>query len=187
MKESIDKDQSSIGYVALLRGVNMIGQKGIKMSEIKACFESLGYERVRSVQASGNIIFHSNEADSSILKFSIESALECQFGHRISVILKSQSELRSLVKSTPFEGMAVTQQTKLLVTFLSQKSESTLTTPYKSDKGDFEILEVNDQVVYAVAYFLSGKPSSKVMAFLEKEFGKEITTRSWNTILKLFS
>jgi uncharacterized protein (DUF1697 family) len=62
-------------YVALLRGINVGGNKKVDMKELKKVFESLGFENVSSYINSGNVIF---DAQSPSEK-GIEETLEKHF------------------------------------------------------------------------------------------------------------
>ena len=169
-------------YVALLRGIN-VGGKTIKMSALRKVFESLGYANVRTLLASGNVICDSKGSDEKKLKSEIETAIKKTFAMDMHIIIRNQEEIAALVKSDPFKGMKVKPQTRLYITFLSQPPASELKTPYKSMGGEYLIREITDRHVVSV---LGPKVASPdVMDFLGKEFGKEITTRNWNTVMKI--
>src|SRR3954463_13834250 len=51
----------SMRYLALLRGVNVGGRTLIKMAALRACFEGLGFDRVSTYIASGNVLFDTAE------------------------------------------------------------------------------------------------------------------------------
>lgn len=171
-------------YVAFLRGIN-VGGKTIKMDGLRKVFESLGYKNVRTLLASGNVIFESKVTSESKLRVEIEAGIKKAFGHDVRVILRSETDIQGLVKSDPFKGVKVTPQTRLYITFLSQPPDSQLKTPYKSMSVEYLIREITDSHVVSV---LGPKVSSPdVMDFLDKEFGKEITTRNWKTVMKIHS
>jgi len=83
-------------YVAFLRGIN-IGKRQVKMEELQAAFQALGFEAVRTYIASGNVVFEALEQDSATLTKKIEQKLAKQFGFDISVMLRSLSDLQKLV------------------------------------------------------------------------------------------
>jgi uncharacterized protein (DUF1697 family) len=169
-------------YVAFLRGVN-VGGKTVKMDALRKVFESLGYTNVSTLLASGNVIFESKGSNEKKLKAEIEAAIKKTFAMDVHIIIRSEKELAALVKSDPFNGVIMKPQTRLYITFLSQAPDSKLKTPYKSIRGGYLIRKITDSHVVSI---LGPKVSSPdVMDFLDKEFGKEITTRNWNTILKI--
>ncbi len=173
-------------YVALLRGIN-VGGKTIKMDALRKALEAAGYENVSTVLASGNVVFESKEADRAKLRFQIEQIIKDTFGLNVHVIVRSAREIQKLVKSEPFKGIKVTPKTRLYVSFLSQAPKSKLKLPYRSLSGDYVILQVNKGEVIGVLTLTPNSGTVDAMAVLEKEFGANIATRNWNTILKLHS
>ncbi len=110
-----------IPYVALLRGINVGGKKSVKMEELRKALESLGLKSVKTVLASGNVLFETSEKDSEVLRKSIEEKLKKTFGFQINAILRKISEIQKLVDSNPFQKITVTPETRLYLTFLSEK------------------------------------------------------------------
>lgn len=88
-------------YVALLRGVN-VGGITIKNADLKALFEALGLTAVRTVLASGNVIFESPEP-AAALKRRIEVGLSERFGYDAWIVLVSGGELARVAAGYPFE------------------------------------------------------------------------------------
>lgn len=169
-------------HVAFLRGIN-VGGKMIKMDALRKVFESLGYTNVSTLLASGNVIFESKGSNEKKLKSEIETAIKKAFAMDVYIIIRNTKEMAALVKSDPFKGVKMKRQTRLYITFLSQPPASELKTPYKSMGGEYLIREITDSHVVSVLGPKVGSPD--VMDFLGKEFGKEITTRNWNTIIKI--
>ncbi len=173
-------------YVAFLRGIN-VGGKTIKMDALRKALETAGYKNIKTVLASGNVFFESKETDQDNLRSEIEKIIKDTFGLDVRVIVRRAAEIQKLVKSEPFKGIKVTPKTRLYVTFLSQKPKSKLKLPHKSLNGDYIILKVNKGEVIGVLTLTPNSGTVDAMAVLEKEFGGDITTRNWNTILKIHS
>ncbi len=127
-------------YVALLRGINVGGHKLVSMNRLRQAFESLGFKNVRTLLASGNVLFSAPPLDRDRLVRRIEARLEKTFGHEISVIVRTLEELQPLVDLNPFRGIRVTPRTRLFVTFLSEKPRTRLKIPYLSPDKSFRIL-----------------------------------------------
>lgn len=115
----------------------------------------------------------------------IEETLEKTFGFEVPVLIRSVQEIQKLVDSDPFKGITVTDQTRLYVTFLSEKLEDTLKIPYESAEKDFKILSVSNSEICSVLVMSSNRNSTDLMNIIEKEYGKEVTTRNWNTVTKI--
>jgi uncharacterized protein (DUF1697 family) len=91
------------GYVALLRGVNVNGVT-VKSAELAELFRSLGFGAVRTVLASGNVSFESDDADAGALKRRIEQALAERFGYDAWIVLVTRAKLAEVVAAFPFDA-----------------------------------------------------------------------------------
>jgi uncharacterized protein (DUF1697 family) len=163
-----------------LRGINL-GKRQIKMAELKALFESEGYRSVGTLLASGNVVFSTNERNVENLRVNIENAIKEKFGFEVPVILRSEKEISALIKSDPFKGVKTNQQTRFFITFLGESPKSKTKT-MRNKEGDEIIREINKQDVVSV---LVKMRTLDAMDTLKKEFGKNITTRNWNTVVKI--
>jgi uncharacterized protein (DUF1697 family) len=176
-------------YVAFLRGINVGGNRTIPMADLKKCFESLGFQNVKTVLNSGNVIFEAEESVILKLKKNIENELKNTFQKEVSVILCTKHDINELVQREPFKYVTVTPETRLYVTFLSndpaETPKSILKIPYESPEKDFRILSVTDKEIVSVLTLSPQKNTTDIMKILEKEFGKNITTRNWNTVMRI--
>ena len=178
---------SSTRYAVLLRGINVGGNQIIKMDALRAAFVSLGLGSVKTLLASGNVVFDAEAANRMGLASGIEAMLRDRFGFAIPVLLRTLPEIQDLVDSEPFKGTRVTPATRLYVTFLSEEPSSTLVVPYRSLDGDFEILRVSPSEVCSVLTISATRNTTAAMQVIEKVFGRNVTTRNWNTVLKLLT
>ncbi len=175
----------AIRYVAFLRGINVGGNKPVKMEELRRAFESSGFEDVKTVLASGNVVFATGEADSAALARRIQDELAAKVGLRSGVILRSGEEIRRLVDTDPFRDVKVTPNTRLHVTFVPADVASELTLPYESPDGVFRILSAVGRDLCSIVELSPNHGTLDLMGFLEKQLGKTVTTRTWNTITKI--
>ncbi len=166
-------------YVAFLRGVN-VGGKTVRMAELKKLFESLGFGNVSTYKASGNVIFDSDGSEATLTK-KIENGLHKLIGKETRAILRPLDHLKGMVESEPFRGVEVTPETRLYVTFLPGRPSSKMK-DYESPDGDFRF-RVSDEDIYSVLILSPKRGTVDLMGFIEKEFGSDITTRNWNTIV----
>ena len=173
-------------YVAFLRGINVGGNKKVSMAELKKVLEKNGLHNVRTILASGNVIFESDSISINELQTKISTAIEKAFRFNVPVLLRTFKDVEKLVALNPFNGIKVTPQTRLYVTFLSKILKNKLAVNYTSPDKSFKIISATGNAVFSVLDLsMTGTPEA--MSILEKEFGKDVTTRNWNTILKLFS
>lgn len=96
------KQQVPTRYVALLRGVNVNGIT-IKSADLKALFVALGFGAVRTVLASGNVLFDTDEGDAAALRTRIEHSLRNRFGYDAWIVLLTQKALAGMATGYPFE------------------------------------------------------------------------------------
>lgn len=183
MPKSASKDTT--GYIAFLRGINVGGNKLIKMDALRKAFESLGFQNVKTLLASGNVLFEAPATGSSTLLNTIESGLEKIFKHQIDVILRTSDDIQKMIALNPFKSIKVTPDTRLYVSLLGEKPTSKLKIPYESADKKFRILYVTNDAVFSVLTLSPTNKTTDAMNILGKEFGKKITTRNWNTINKL--
>jgi uncharacterized protein (DUF1697 family) len=169
-------------YVAFLRGVNL-GRRQIRSADLKDEFEKLGFEKVRTLLASGNVIFEASPEDG--LQARIEAALKKRFGFEVGRVLRTQEELRELVRSDPFGGRKEDENTKLYVTLLAEAPEKPLPMPFGVE-GDFEVVKVTDREVCILGFRQPNGRYSEGIEAVWKHFGKKQlwTSRNWNTVVK---
>jgi uncharacterized protein (DUF1697 family) len=176
-------------YAAFLRGINVGGNAQVSMEALRQTLTAAGLHDVTTLLNSGNVVFEAAETDGSTLARAIERTLEERFGRRIGVIVRTASDIAALVASEPFQGIGVTRDTRLYVTFLgditADGAPGGLDVPYEAADGTFTILRVAGGAVCSVVTLLPQHGTLDVMQFLEQRYGKAVTTRNWNTILKV--
>jgi len=174
----------TVACAVFLRGINVGGNKIISMELLKMAFEGMGFKNVRTLLASGNVVFEAAKGDVSGLAPKIEATLKKTFGHEIGVVLRTIAELQKLKKLQVFKGIVVTGATRLYVTFRPDKTAASGRSAVELSHADFKVLRVTAGEVWSVLSIKDAQ-TVKLMAVLDREFGKRITTRNWNTIEKV--
>ncbi len=174
-----------MNYVALLRGINVGGNTKVPMVDLKKAFEELRFTNVKTLLNSGNVLFVTDEIDVIVLKSIISVQLKKTFGWAIEISVREQTEIKQLVEENPFKNIPITQETRLYVTFFVRKFQVSLKIPYESEEKDFRILRVSNNEICSVLVLSPKRGTVDLMSFIEKEFSKNVTTRSWNTVKKL--
>jgi uncharacterized protein (DUF1697 family) len=177
-----EKDQYK--YAAFLRGINVGGNSVIKMDELRRAFESLGFRNVKTVLASGNVLFEAPPGETITLSCTIKLGLRKIFGRDIVVIVRSIDELRELEARQPFKGMDEAPGTRSFITFLSENTTARDIAD-GSDHEGFRIWRSSDGAICSVLYKQNSVGTVNLMSAIEKEFGPKVTTRSWNTITRM--
>jgi len=95
-------------WVALLRGVN-VGGITVRSTDLRELFESAGYSGVRTVLASGNVLFSSDKG-AATLKPAIERALRDRFGYEAWIVLVSMDAVRAAIDAFPFDASDPSRQ-----------------------------------------------------------------------------
>lgn len=170
-------------WVILLRGINVGGVK-VLMADLKQMLEDVGMENVKTLLASGNVIADAEMDEHGAVKRVVEEALAKTFGRPLSVIVRSHEEIRQIVAENPFAGVELTDRTRLNVSFLGAKAKEGLPVPYTSEDGSFQILVNKADALYSVLD-LDKTGTVDAMAIIEKAWGKDVTTRAWNTVEKI--
>jgi uncharacterized protein (DUF1697 family) len=164
-------------YVAFLRGVSPMNAK---MADLKACFEKMGFTDVRTILSSGNVAFTGLKKRESNLAKSIESAMEEYLPRSFPVIVRTSDHLLTLIKADPFADFLISPKAKRVVTFLSQPYREELLLPIELDGA--KILHVKDCDVFTA--YVPHERGPIFMTLIEKTFGKNVTTRTLDTIKK---
>ncbi|MFD1813126.1 DUF1697 domain-containing protein [Rhodococcus gannanensis] len=90
-------------WVALLRGVN-VGGISITMADVRDALAAGGFENVKTVLASGNVLFDSDRTDSAEVKSDIEAVLRERFGYDAWIVLVDVPTLTRIVDAFPFDA-----------------------------------------------------------------------------------
>ena len=172
-------------YVSILRGINVSGQKNIKMTDLKSLYEKLGFGNVVTYIQSGNVIFDSNDKNTTNIKTTIEKAIEKKYRFTVPVIIRTNKELKKIIAQCPFNNVDFVENgTKVLITFSSTKPELDKVTKIQKFVVPPEELIVIRKEIYL--YCPNGYGKSKLSnSFLENKLGIEATTRNIKSVLKL--
>lgn len=171
-------------YVALLRGINVGGRHKVPMAELRHEMENMGFEDVTTLLNSGNVIFTTDQAPESAIGDKISNRLEAKSGFPIPVVVVKHDEIKALVTDQPFKNIEIINDIRLYVSFLKKSPEINLDLPWVSEDKSFRITDTNGRAICSVLD-LSVTQTPRGMESLEKLFGKDITTRNWNTIIKI--
>ena len=170
-------------YVALLRGIGP-SHPNMRNEKFRELFTKLGFENVQTVISTGNVVFDSSSRAVRTLETTIEVAIEERLGFTSTTIIRSHSHMKRLFADGPFGGIEDAPTSRLNVTFLKRKQATDLRFPFHAKEKGYSVLGMKDREVFSVID-LSGATSPDVMAWLEKQFGKDITTRTWKTVEKI--
>src|SRR5207244_2055141 len=101
----------------MLRGINVGGKKIVRMENLRASFEALGFGRVKTYVQSGNVSFEAVKASPDDLSKTIAEKISKDFGFPISVVVRTSDEIGKIVGGNPFLNERGLDPSKLHVTF----------------------------------------------------------------------
>jgi len=155
----------------------------MKMSDLKAAFEGLGFENVVTYINSGNLAFDAKKTAESRLVDRIEDGVEAKFGRRVDVMVREQKDIKRIIKNNPFEGQYESHK-HMHVLFLrepmpKEKEELLQASAFPGEKYDVREREIYNLLPNGVAGSLLTK------GFFEKKPRVSYTGRNWRTVEKL--
>lgn len=171
-------------YVALLRGINVGGKNLIKMTDLAACFEDLGFSRVRTYIQSGNVIFAANETDKTGLAARLERALSETFQYAASLVLRSEAEMQSIIANAPEGFGAEPDVYRYDVLFLKEPLTAAEAMQFVSDKPGVDHTVSGDGVLYH-ARLIARASQSRLPRLVSLPVYQSMTIRNWNTTTRL--
>lgn len=152
----------------------------LKMEVLRNAFEKMGFRDVKTVIASGNVIFETDKTPEKILEEKIEKELPKYIGFQSSTIVRTIDDLEKLFNKNLFENVKTGPDLRPHVTFMKNEVNKSI---HSTDLKGTKIIDVVDGAICYVID-LSGK-TPDVMGALEKQFGKTITTRNWKTVERI--
>jgi uncharacterized protein (DUF1697 family) len=164
-------------FVAFLRGVSPMN---LKMPDLKHCMEAAGFTEVRTILSSGNVAFTASDLEDESIAQTIEAQLQQQLGRSFPVTVRSVAHLQHLLASDPFSRYQVRPGAKLVITFLWKPPDAQLALPI-----EYEGVTIHQvQGLEVITSYLPHPKGPVFMSLLEKTFGKNQTTRTWETVQK---
>lgn len=151
-----------------------------RMPELKACFEAAGFSQVRTLLSSGNVVFNARSSSLATLERRAEKAMKAALGRSFDTFVRPAELLRALVESEPFAEFDLPRAAKPVVTFLRCPTELTVALPIERDGA--RILKFTGSEVLSA--YVPGPKGPVFMTLLERTFGKNITTRTLDTVRK---
>lgn len=168
-------------FVCLLRGVNVGGNKMLKMDALKKLCGTLGLKDARTYLQSGNVVFSSDVTDRAVIVRRLEEGIRKASALDVRVILRTTAEMRKIVAARPVTVEPGRNPKAFLVAFLNGELGKGAKELLVGLKIDSEEIYFGSRELYL--YFPEGIADSKVSnALTEKKLGVNVTARNWNTV-----
>jgi len=165
-------------YAALLRGVSPMN---CAMPKLQRAFEAAGFTDVKTLLSSGNVLFSTGSNSLPAIEKKAEAAIEKHLGRTFFTIVRSVDALRELLATDPYKEFRVAPGAKRIVTFMRQVPKARLELPIEKDGA--RILTLRGSELFSA--YLPTPKGPVFMTLIEKAFGKDQTTRTWQTVEKL--
>lgn len=171
-------------YIAMLRGINVSGQKLIKMADLRESMTRLGLENVATYVQSGNILFNTQETDLRVIAERISSQIKKDFTFDVPCIVRSAEYFKKVLTNNDFLQQGRDEK-RCYVTFLEEEPD-----PMHVQKIDSQQYAPEEFIIKGdLLYFYSPDGYGKAKMnnnFFEQKLRVKATTRNWNSVNKLY-
>jgi len=164
-------------HAAFLRGVSPMN---CKMPALAEALTQAGLRDVKTVLSSGNVVFSAAGTARSLEK-KCEAAMQQHLGRSFMTFVRPIAELEALLEADPFAGYRLAAGSKKVVTFLHALPRETPALPVAQD--DARILALVGREAFSA--YVPGPKGPVFMGLIERTFGKDVTTRTWDTLRKI--
>jgi uncharacterized protein (DUF1697 family) len=171
-----------VRYVALLRGINVGGKSTIRMAELRECVDELGYTRVRTYIASGNLLFESGARSAAKLDAELERAIEKRFGLPVPVVVRSATEIRRIVERVPGHWLDAPHLRVTVAFLLREANARSLAKGLTPKEGIDEVATAPGALLWAIRRDALTRTGLRLVG---TDPYKQMTLRNLNTTLKL--
>lgn len=171
-------------YIAMLRGINITGHKIIRMEDLRASFEALGFRQVKTYVQSGNVIFEARKDANLVGK--MEKRILADYGFNVSILLKAPREMARVIRNNPLLKIKGIDDSRLYVTFLSGPVPPTAESALQGLATGPERFHVGRHEIYLYCPNSYGETKLSNTA-IEKKLGVIATTRNWRSVNALLA
>jgi uncharacterized protein (DUF1697 family) len=165
-------------YAAFLRGVM---PTNAKMPALAKAFEEAGFDDVKTVLSSGNVLFSAEAAPEAALERRAEAAMRERLGTPFLTIVRPVDALQRMLAADPYAAFRLPPHAKRVVTFLRRRPRAAPRLPVELDGA--RILGMRGSAVFSA--YVPGGRGPVFMTLIERTFGKDVTTRTWETVARV--
>jgi uncharacterized protein (DUF1697 family) len=170
--------------IALLRGINVGGNRLVAMADLRALLTRLGYANAQSLLQSGNLVFQAPAKKTADLERALEAATAAHLALETAFLVRTADEWKKVVSRNPFHKEAEHEPARLVVSFLKDAPAAAAVNALQEAIVGRETLRVDGRHAYIV--YPDGVGRSRLTNLvIEKKLGTRATARNWNTVLKL--
>jgi uncharacterized protein (DUF1697 family) len=159
-------------FVALLRGINVGGKNKVTMSDLKGCFENIGFKNVITYINSGNVIFESEDEDTVKLVGMCEDAIETKFGFHVVCSVVSAEELLQAVAHAPKWWNTGDAKHNAIFAIAPKKAEEVA-----AEIGDIKPEYENIAIYHPIIFW-----SAPIQTFSRTRYSKIVGTKTYQSV-----
>jgi uncharacterized protein (DUF1697 family) len=169
--------------IALLRAINVDGRGKVAMADLRQMLTGLGFEDVRSLLQTGNIVFRS-EPTGAKLEALLEREAAAKLDLKTEFLVRTPAQWREMIAANPFEAMAEDDPSHLVAMPLKSL-------PHAADLAALRDWIPGRETIEAVGHTLfltypDGIGDSELSgAVIERRLKVRGTARNWNTVTKI--
>ncbi len=169
-------------YIAFLRAIN-VGGHTVRMDVLRQQFEALGFSKVETFIASGNVVFEATKSGRA-LEQQIEQQLRAGLGYEVATFIRTEAELSAIANYQPFSPSALKMAQAFNIAFLADALDAASQQKLLALRTDIDDFHVHDREVY---WLCRKKQSESTFSnvVLEKTIRRVSTIRGINTIRKM--
>lgn len=169
--------------IALLRGINVGGNKKVPMATLRTLAERLGWRSPQTYVQSGNLVFAAKGA-AAALEAALESELLREFGFPVPVVVRTAARWLEHAEGSPFVQAQRTRPAALHLGLAKKRLGRGVAAALQPYCTNGERVECEPDALWID--FQGGVARSKVTsAVLDRAVGSIVTLRNWNTVVEL--
>ncbi len=170
-------------FIALLRGINVSGQKLIKMADLRISLEKAGFKGAKTYIQSGNIVLQTPEADPKVVELQIKTLIQKDFGFEVPTIVVTADYLQESIDQNPFPNEDLKKVYLVLLHETPTQDRIDILNQFPLNGEQFVL---DGKRIYIFSPMGAGK-SRLTNNLFESKLKVAATTRNWNTTNKLIA
>lgn len=187
---NLSNSPANLAYLSLLRGINVGGHHKIRMADLKALYESIGFKNIQTYIQSGNVLFEADHLlpETSIAQI-ISNAIADKYGFRIPIIVRTAQEMKQIVAQNPFlknlDDNTTDSRDKCHLTLLATApaAAAIAAATHKASTWPDKFVVIDRNIyLHCTGSYSDSKLSN---SFFETQFQTQATTRNLKTVLQL--
>ena len=172
--------------ISLLRGINVGGNKKIKMADLRDLYTSLGFQNTQTLLNSGNALFETDISDMSSIQQTIEDTIQSTFGFEVEIILRTPADLEAIIANHPFTDEQLNDPAKIAIVYMDRTPDDEAIDDLRDNNPGHEEIHAGGRELFI--FYPDGMGRSKLdHNRIQRTLKVTATVRNWNTTNKLLN